>query len=353
MDEETQNEPRYERIDGVAYLWGSAEHDQAIDRAIEATARRLVDSGLRDALRADANQTAFLARDLVYVSRDVQKVLYDMLKAALMVPTKSEVPRGAKQFTYRQQDIRGEALAGADLSADDAPNADVGYEEFGFPVTHVVASYQYTLADLEAAAFSGIPLTRDKANAAAELIARKLDKLIRSGLPSAGIQGFFNNASVPDVTLTNGEWLTATADEILADLAQIEQAVIGQSRDNHAAIRLLLPTAQEGRLRTLKASTTSDPSVATYFLQNARSLREIMRWIALDDATGTDVGVADPPMGIAYSPNADQVYAELPVPYEELPPQARNFAWVVPCRAVFGGVVFKRPLSAAYIENLD
>jgi len=346
-----QDLPRFERVDGVAYVFGSPEHNAAIDRAIKRTERMLAGSDLT--ARLDANQTSFLARDLVYVSRDVQKVLYEKLRASEFVPIKTEVPRGADSWVYRQVDIRGEASVGAHLSADDAPNADVSIEEFPFPVSHVTASYQYTLQELENAAFSGVPLSRDKAEAAAEIIARGLDKLIREGNTELGLTGFFNNPNVPVVTLTNGEWLTASADDIIADWAQVEQAVISGSRDNHAAKRLLLPTAYEGRLCTLRAGTASDMNVKEYLLKNGRSIKEIERWMALDDATGSQVGVADPPEGIAYDPDPSNVHAEIPVPYEELPPQARNFAWVVPCRAVFGGVSFKRPYSAAYLENLD
>jgi hypothetical protein len=351
-DEQQQQEDRFERIDGVEYLWGSAEHGRACDIAIDRNAVRLHKSEFGE--KFDANQTRFLARDLFYVSRDVQQVLYQKLQARTLVPIKSEVPRGAQTWTYRQIDIRGEARAAAHLGADDAPNVDVAIEEFPFPVSHVTASYQYTIADLEAAAYANIPLSRDKANAAAEVIARKLDKLIRVGDPTIGITGFFNNPNVPVVTLTNGEWLTATVDEILADLAQIEQAIITQSLDNHAASRLLLPTAYDGRLAGLRLGAPNDTNVRDYFLKTAsRMLKEITRWIALDTATGADTGVADDPMGIAYAPDPELVFAEIPIPYEELPPQARNYGWVVPCRAVFGGTVFKRPLSAVYVENLD
>lgn len=347
--------PRFERIDGVSYVWGSAEHGQAIDRQIAKTQRTILTSPhtAKIAERADANGVAFLARDLVYVSRDVQKVLYEKLRAAEFIPIKSEVPRGAQEWVYRQTDMRGEARHGAHLHTDDAPTAEVATEEFGFPVSHATAAYQYTIDELEAAAFAGIPLQRAKAEACAEMIARKLDKLMRHGDASMGLVGFLNNTNVPDVALDNGEWLTATADEIIADWAEIEQAVIAQSRDNHAATRILLPTAYEGRLATLAHASNAAVTLKEWLTTNGRSIKEIMRWMALDDATGSDVGVADPPMGVAYDPRPENVFCELPVPYEELAPEVRNFGWVVNARASFGGVVWKRPKSAVYVENLD
>lgn len=341
-----------ERVDGIPYIYGSDRWKKAINRKIERNRQTLERCGLVD--RLDANQTAFLARDLTFVSQDVQKVLYEKLRAAEFVSVKTDVPRGVDTWVYRQTDRVGKAKRGAHLSADDAPNIDVATEEFPQPVTHVTASYQYTIEDLENAAFAGVPLQRDKANATAEAMALELDELMKFGDATQGITGFYNNPNVPIITLTNGEWsTTGTAPEIIADYAQIEQAGIAQSRDVHAFTRLVLPTAVEGRLVSLEKSTGSDLSVLKYLLANSRSIKTIERWIALDDEVAPNVAVSDPPQGIAYDPDPSFVFAEMPVPYEELPPQARGFGWVVNTRAVFGGVVFKRPLAAAYIENLD
>jgi len=347
--------PRFERIDGVSYVYGSAEHERAIDEAIGRRQRMLhgmAEGGLFNR-RLDASQIAFLARDLVYVSRDVQVVLYEKLRASEFIPVKTEVPRGADTWVYRQNDYRGEADIQGSLSTDDAPTADVATEEYPFPTSHVTAAYRYTIDELEAAAFAGVQLQRDKANAAAEIIARGLDKLMRIGHAPLGLTGFFNNPNVPVITLTNGEWLTATADEIVSDLDQCESAIISNTRDVHTASKLLLPTAYEGRVQTLPRNTNTDTTVGPWFIKNGRMIKSIERWMALDDATGADVGAADPPQGILYEPDPALVFAEIPVPYEELPPQARNFGWVVPCRAKFAGVVFQKPLAAAYIENLD
>lgn len=351
------SEVQIERIDGRPYVFGSREHHDAIERGVTWRQRLLEASAL--AMRLDANQTAFLARDLTYVSRDVQKVLYDKLKAAEFIPVKSEVPRGAQTWTYRQIDIRGQARMSAHLSADDPPNADVSVEEFPFPVSHVTESYQYSLDELEAAAFAGVPLARDKAEACAELIARGLDQAMRIGDVTRGIYGFFNNPNVPVITLGNGEWDTATAAQVLADLQQIEQAVITNGRDNHEATRMLAPTTYDGVLRNLSMGSANDKSVFKYFFGtpqdpgNSRMLKELFRWIALDSASGTETGATDDPQAIVYPPDPKVVFAEIPIPYEELPPQPRNYAWVVPARAVFAGVTFKRPKACAYVENLD
>lgn len=343
---------KFERIDGKLYAWGSPEHKQAVDNAIAMRVQML--KGTELGQRLDSAQTAFLARDLVYLQSDMQKVLYAKLQMAQFVQIKSEVPRGAEQWAYRQIDIRGEARVGAHLHSDDAPTADVGIEEFLNPVSHVTASYEYTLDELEKAAFARVPLQRDKAEACAEIIARGIDKFLRVGNDGLGVTGFLNNPSVPVHAVTTGAWLggTTTPAQVIADVRGAEDKIITQSKDNHMGTRLVLPTAYEGHLVTTTLGDSSDTNLKKWLIANSRGIREIERYIALDSASGPS-GVTDPPFGVLYDPNPANVYAEVPVPYEELPPQARNYAWVVPARAIVGGLVWKRPLSAVYVEALD
>jgi hypothetical protein len=356
-----------ERIDGTDYVVGSPEHAMAkrlqsdrMDAAyLEAHAprvqnltRELAAFFDRHGLRMDANNTAFLARDLVFVRREIEMVIYERLRAAEFVPVDTNIPRGAQTVAQRVMDQRGTAKISHTL-AGDHPRADVNLTEVLAKFVNITGSYGYDLQELEYAAFAGVQLSRDKAMACAEMIARGLDQVGRIGDAATGLTGFFNNPNVAVVTLTNGEWLTATADEIIADLAQIEQAAIAQARDSYAPEVLVLPTAYEGRLATLQRSSGSDKSVKQWFLENARLIKRIERYYALDSASGTDITAADGPEGILYAKDPQVIRWPVPISYEEEAPQQRGFEFVVPARARCSGVDVKRPLSMLYVENLD
>lgn len=359
------------RIDGVEYDVGSAEASYAQSlrkgRMDAALIKARTDDGTIARLtrrldlldRFDANGTAFLARDLVFVRAEIERMVYERIRGAEFVPVDTSIPRGAQTVATRIMDRRGEARIGHSL-AGDLPRADVSIEEDQIKLTNVVGSYGWDLGEMEAAAFAKVPLSRFKAEACAEMIARGLDKVCRIGDSTLGLTGFFNHASVPTITLTNGEWLTATVAEIIADLRQIEAAIITQSRDEYAVDEMILPTAYEGLLRTTPINgDVGAPSIATWFFGgpgyagNSRMLRKLTRWIALDDATGTDVGVDDPPMGIVYRKDLSILRWPVPIMYEEEPPQVRGFEWVVPARGRCSGVEVRRPLAMGYIENLD
>lgn len=346
---EEQEELHFERIDGVSYEWGSREHERAIDEGIRDRVQRL--DAMPFERRLDAAETAFIARDLLYIQRDVQRVLYERLQMPRWVSVRNTVPAGATEWAYRQMKIAGEARVGH-LGADDAPVADLSVEEFPFPVVPVQEGYSYTIREMQHAAQARIPLVRDKAMACVEIMARKIDELLRVGNDAAGITGFLNNAFVPVHTVTTGAWTggATTPKQIVADVAGGSSAIVTQSGDNHEGRRLLLPTAYDAHVSLVTMENT-DVSIKKYIRENSE-IKEIERYVSLDSATGPS-GVTDPPYGILYDPAEENVYAEVPVPYAELPAQARNYAWVVPAYALVGGTVFKRPLSAAYLEALD
>jgi hypothetical protein len=353
------------RIDGREYIQGSPAAKQAFDRACRRMVRSLQELRLDATFEREydrvprADETMFLARQLVFMSSEVQRVIYDKLRMAEFVPMKSESPEGAEQWGYRTQDWVGEALVGANLDADDAPLIDFEEGEAFFPFLNITAAYAYNVQELAAAAFAGRSLPSDKAMICAEVIARGINKVARVGKPDMGIFGFFNNPDVPVVTLTNGEWDTATPAEILADLAQIELVATTNNRDNYPFDTLVLPTTYDHRLRNLQIDDTSETTVAEYFFGapgkpgKSRTFKNLERLIDLDDATGSDVAVDDPPMAIAYTKSDQVLDMDVPITYREEAPEKRNFKVITSARARASGVRVKQPKAMAYVKNLD
>ncbi len=358
-----------ERIDGNDHVIGTPDHLAAVrarqtrmDAAYVEAHPRELEQNIRTIerhLRLDANNTALLARDLVYVSAAVERRVYQKLRMAELVPVSTDVPRGAGVVARRLIDMTGAAKV-SDLLAGDGPRADVSVTEDLAPLRHITASYGYTLHDLEAAAFARMPLQQERAMSCADAIARKLDAIGRSGTTSdpdgdAKLRGLFNNPNVTVLTLTNGEWPSATAAEILADLHEIEAAMIAASLDTISApVKLVLPTAYERRLHTLKAdASASDSTVGEHFLRNAALIKEIVRYGALDSMVTPDIAAADAPMGMAFESSPDVMTWPIPIAYEQLAPEVRGFEWIVNARARCGGVDIRRPYACLYIANLD
>ena len=299
--------------------------------------------------RLDAGETMLLQRQLEFVTPEIQRVLYDELKAQTFIPISRQVPPGAKTWIYRQYDEVGMAKLVAN-AADDAPLVDVLAREFAVKTSMIHAAYAYSVEDLMAAAMAGVPLTAEKAGACARAIARGLDSLACFGDTSQNLSGFLNDATVPTAHLTNGEWATATAAEILADLHEMWTAVRTNSRTRHQATQFILPTWALGRISVLNAGTGTDLTVLEYFLRNHKGV-QVDEWIVLDDAEM--YGASDAPIAVAYQKDPSVVVWELPLEYAEVPPEPRNLAMVSTAFAKHGGVCWKRPLAGAVFDNVD
>jgi hypothetical protein len=360
---------KIQRIDGTDYVVGSAEHNVALrsftrrlDAAYLKARPQLVERNadalrrmerLSSRVRNDANAVAFLARELVFVRAAVERTVYEQNRAASFVPSEGH-PRGATSYATELWDERGEAKIATDLSGD-APRADVSKSEDLKKYVNVRGAYAYSTDELEQAAFSGSPLQRQKAIACAEMIARGLDKIGRSGDSASGLTGFFNNPNVTVHTMTNGEWTSsATADEIVADFAEIEESVITAALDTQPTnYVLVVPSAVEARLTALKSSTGSDLNVKEYLLRNARLVKEIVRWTKLNSAVSPDVAASDAPQSILYPRDPGTLFWPMAISYEELAPQQRGHEFIVDARARCGGVEVRKPFNMLYVQNND
>lgn len=364
------------RIDGKDYQRGSQEARAAQERLdalrndaylqahpelLERNVALIRRSDALASVREDANATSMLARDLVFVSAEVARKIYERTRTMEFIRPDGNYPRGAESYARRTLDHTGEAKVSSDL-AGDAPRADVLMTEDLMPFRNVRASYAYSVDDLERAAFARAPLPMWKREACIDIMSRKIDEIGRSGTAAdadgdAKLRGLFNNANVNVLTLTNGEWNTETDPlKVIADLEEIETTLITQAKDTQPdGYVLILPTAYEGKLVTMRASTNSDISVMEFFLRKARLIRRIVRWGALDSAVSPAIKASDAPQGVCIPMNQEQagIYWPMPISYEELPPEMRGFEWTVQARARLGGVEFSRPVHSLYVENLD
>jgi hypothetical protein len=363
------------RIDGREYVAGSPEAVIAQERfdaicnevfahdhpeLVERNVRIIRQTDLLERVRTDANATAALARDLVYVTAEIQRKIYARTRMFEFVRPDTSHPRGAESYERRMVDRTGKARVSHTL-AGDSPRAEVKHTGEMLPYRFVRASYAYTLDDLERAAFARVPLPALKREACVEMIARELDRIGREGTVNdpegdSKLRGFFNNPYVNVHTLTNGEWPTATAAEIIADWQEVESAIIAAGLDEQPQLyQWILPSASEARLLTHNAGKSTPDTVGQYLLRNSRLIKRIGRYVALDSAVSPAIAAADAPMGIVVPIDQQEAGLEWPMPisYEEQPPEVRGYEWIVQARARCGGVEFLRPFFCLYTQNHD
>jgi hypothetical protein len=295
----------------------------------------------------DRAESAFFERELESIKSRTFDIKYPQLMANRFVPVNTEANAGATEVTYRQFDRVGKAEIIA-RNAPRMPRVDVFGSEFPRPTRPVGASYGYDLLEIRAAAMAGRPLNARRAAVCRRAVEEKIDEVVSIGAPEYGIEtGFINDADIA-IDAAAGVWSAATADAIIADVSDMWQAMVTDTKGiENRPNTLILPDAQWALISTLPRSTQSDTTVREFLMRAFPSLTMIEPWYRLDTA-----GAGGVDRGILYNLGPDNLEHDLVNPFEQLPVHQQGLNFEVNCFAVTAGMAFYYPRSARYIDGI-
>jgi hypothetical protein len=300
--------------------------------------------------RLDSNETMFLERELTQLRAKTYDVEYAPLIGRQLVPIANDIAPSADKYAYKVYDRSGKAKVIANAS-DDPPNIEATAKEVTGKVYTVGDSYKWSIMELREAARTRTPLSEKKAAAARDAIEVAIDEMLFEGVPADVFQtnlvttGLFNNADVVSQTVASlTDWVDGTSvDTILGEINGMFTSVFAGSRQRWAADTLVLPSDRYAFIAQRKLGTNNDTTVLKFFLANNPFVKAVLPWHRLD-TYGTNGN------GRALVFRKDPIVLEGVVPqeFEQLPPQARNFEFVVPCQARCGGVMVYQPSAMKY-----
>lgn len=300
-------------------------------------------------LHLDAAETLFFQRELEQISAENFDIKYAELKGMRIVPVDLSVDPGAESWTYSQFDYAGKAQRVTDY-AKDFPSVNASGSQASQKIVPFGDSYHYTVQEILAAAKVGRPLDRMRAKAARDVLAQRCDDICASG-DGTDLKGIVNLTGTATYATPAGAgnkkaWKYKTPDEILADMTGMIKQVVVDTKEVERPKRIVLPTDEFEYISHTPRSSTSDTTILAYF-KGTHPEVEVMSWERLS-AAGT--GASD--RAIAYDPNPTKVRLLLPVPFEEMPPERKNMAYVVNCHMRCGGVIAPYPKSIIYADYI-
>jgi hypothetical protein len=304
-------------------------------------------------VRTDAGPSYFLTTELEALMSEVYMEELPPFKIFELIPVSTEIPAGAETIAYRMFTPTGMAVIIRQPS-NEIPRVDLFSKKFQSPVYEMADSYGYTLAELESAQFAGLPLERDKATLAREVMARTASEIAINGGAAFGVPdlpGILTNTNIPRATVANPgggtQWTTKTAPQIIVDLRDGVAAVITSTQGVEEPDTILVPIAQYELLAGLQNSTASDETVLSFFLKTNPHIKKI-DWLRELDGAGT--GGAD--IALVYDNNPSKLKYHMPLPFQQRPAQEANLEIVVNCRERTGGVIIPKPLSLRILEGI-
>ena len=219
----------------------------------------------------DADETVYFARELEYVKKRAYNKLYPSFLNTFFVPVDSEADTGSDSITWESLDSRGEAAI-IDDEARDYQRAEIVKEQTTTKVKTIGQYVQWNLQELRRSAMAirsglssgGKSISQRKIDAALRGIAQKQERIIAVGDADAGLNGFFNNASISSVVFANSasvsssqKWSDKTNDEIHTDILQLFNKVRSDSQGVHVPNTIILDIKNHTILSTKRLPNTN------------------------------------------------------------------------------------------------
>lgn len=283
-----------------------------------------------------------------------------MMSNGMLVPITNNVDYRAETFSYTLYTSVGEAKILSN-GAQDIPLINNYVQKKMGIIRTLVDGYEITLEDLEAAQFANMNISAELGITARRVIEEGLDRLGYVGAAENGLLGLFNLPNVtretaPNNGNTNGgtnstRWIHKTADQIYREITSFLTRMRQATRSIEKPEILLIPQAQYDLISELVFPANTDRTLLQFILETQRAnpsgIKDI---VPCEMLAGAGTGGGD--MMIAYQKQSSKLRYEIPLDFEQRPPQEVTFSTRVVCRARTGGIIPLKFMSIRYYDSI-
>lgn len=304
----------------------------------------------------------FLKRELERISTQVveQEFPERLLASGAAIDILDEIQVGQQVHTYKIMTMVGEAAVLAN-GAQDIPKVDAFVKTESAIVYEIANSFEYTIKDLEAAQFTGSPLSATLGMGTREIMEGKLDQVAYVGEPGCRLLGLLNQPNVPVFAVaadgnSNGgtnstKWIHKTSAQIYRDLSAFAAYMRKSTRSVYSPEILGFDQANFDLIMDMPYSATSDKTVLQFFLdaqaRNPQGIKQIVPMVELEGRAPDGSNMA-----IAYRKRPQSQGLHIVQDFEMLAPQLTGFSYVINCRMQTAGVECRRPTAMLYMYGI-
>jgi hypothetical protein len=304
----------------------------------------------------------FFKEQLDYVMNMVVREEFPELAMSngMLVPITNQVDYRAETFSYTLMTAVGEAKILSNGGTDVPLVNNYVQKKMGI-IRTLVDGYEITLEDLEAAQYAGVNISAELAITARRVIEEGLDRLGYLGASENGLLGLFTLPNVTRETAPNNgnvnggtnstRWINKTGEQIYGEITSFLTRMRQATRSIEKPEILMIPQAQYDRISELVFPANTDQTLLKFILETQRAnpsgIKDI---VPVEMLAGAGTGGTD--LMIAYQKNASKIRYEIPLDFEQRPPQEVGFSNRVVCRARTGGIIPLKFMSVRYYEGI-
>lgn len=297
----------------------------------------------------------FLREQLEIISNEVIRQEFPelLIASGAILPVTNQLDYRAETFSWRYMTAVGEAKILSN-GGQDVPLVSAYVQKKMGVIRTLVDGYEITLEDLEAAQFAGMNISAEMAIVARTVMEETIDRLGYTGSTEDNLLGFLNLPNVVNDTVLNDgnqnggtnstRWVHKTADQIYRDITQFLTRARQATRSIEKPKVLLIPQAQFDRISELVFPANTDRTLLSFILDTQRATPSgIQDIVPVEQLAGAGVGGSD--VMIAYQKDPRKIRFEVPLDFEQRPPETITFSTRIVCRSRLAGVILMKPMS--------
>src|SRR5690606_4892805 len=298
----------------------------------------------------------FSQRQASIIEPGVYATKYPDVQYRDLVPVDTSGSEFATSVTYYSSDSFGEA-GWINGNSDDIPKAGTTRSKFETGVHTAGIGYGWGWEEIGRAQLMGVNLPADDAAAARRAAENMVDRVALLGDTAKGFQGLFNHSAVTASAAPTGDWDTATAAQIIADMNAALMNVFNGTNTAAMADRLLLPWTKFFKISTTSMGVGTDTTILQWFLANnvytaATGQQLVIRGLRGLDNAGVEASPITTRM-IAYRYSPEVLKLHMPMPHRFLPVwQSGPLRFEVPGVMRLGGLDIRLPKEVVYMDGL-
>lgn len=308
------------------------------------------------------SNSIFLKEQLDYIMNEVvrQEFVDLMMSNGMLVPITNQVDYRAETFSYTLMTAVGEAKILSN-GAQDVPLVNNYVQKKMGIVRTLVDGYEITLEDLEAAQFANMNISAELAITARRVIEEGLDRIGYFGAADNGLLGLFNLPNVVRETAPNNgnsnggtnstRWIHKSAEQLFREISTFLTRMRQATKSIEKPEILLIPQAEYDLISELVYPANTDRTLLNFILETQRAnpsgLKEILPCEMLAGA-----GTGGSNLMIAYQKNPRKLRYEIPLDFEQRPPQEVTFSSRIVCRSRTAGLIPMKFMSIRYYEGI-
>jgi hypothetical protein len=285
-----------------------------------------------------------LAKELEHTLAEVLKVETAPRNFARCFRVSSEVPDGAATYEQKYEETFGKSQFITGKVGKDVPRVGVKRAAKNFPVRMMGIAIEYTLEELQHAAYANVPLDRSYQEAARLGDDLAHNDIAWKGESEVGLMGLFTVPAIQRTPVNSLAVTTANADAWVARLSDPIIKLIADTKGLVSSVRVVMSDRLMAKLTSVRNSTSSDRTIMEFWLaaMGARVESVIgVHEVENPNEDGKDYIAYYPPSVVEY------VAPRLLTP---LPPQMEGLNTVIYMTSKSGGLYVRRPAHCLLVE---